>query len=371
VEVVVKKWTDCIARSTRAAWAWRRLGQHALNQAGQEEEAVRCYQYAVKVVEEDVDAWVGLARAYRKLSRGAASLKAYRKALTLPGAGASVQAELGMAQCEVGMVDEAVVNLRASLQEGDLLVQKALAEALLAQACARLAEGFHGRAGEALKEGTKVLTVVPEAEWPVCVWKLLGDMHTLAFLLPPDGWDDQGGLQAFVAKGEEAYKSILNLEPNSAATYYDIGLNVYGQARLAKLAAGEGSGVSQSAAQSGNDLLARSAAMFARAVELDPLYSPAWVGMGCTESKRALVRQHCFIRAIQLDHNANAWANLGILYGRMGRPDLAREAFRGLQLVQEHPMMWVGLGLLLEIEGEAEIGTAVNAYRAALEVSKG
>jgi len=34
-------------------------------------------------------------------------------------------------------------------------------------------------------------------------------------------------------------------------------------------------------------------------------------------------------------------------------------------------MMWVGLGLLLEIEGEAEIGTAVNAYRAALEVSKG
>ena len=38
-----------------------------------------------------------------------------------------------------------------------------------------------------------------------------------------------------------------------------------------------------------------------------------------------------------------------------GREDLAREALRGLQLVQPHPMMWAGLGLLLEERGTKEI----------------
>ena len=36
---------------------------------------------------------------------------------------------------------------------------------------------------------------------------------------------------------------------------------------------------------------------------------------------------------------------------KIGREDLAREALRGLQLVQPHPMMWAGLGLLLEEQG--------------------
>lgn len=45
-----------------------------------------------------------------------------------------------------------------------------------------------------------------------------------------------------------------------------------------------------------------------------------------------------------------------------GREDLAREALRGLQLVQPHPMTWTGLGLILEGKGELALYLS-SSYR--------
>lgn len=56
---------------------------------------------------------------------------------------------------------------------------------------------------------------------------------------------------------------------------------------------------------------------FKEAIEADPSYSDAWNGLGAV-SREPRVQQHCLVRAVQLEHNPSAWANLGVLYVRWG-----------------------------------------------------
>lgn len=56
---------------------------------------------------------------------------------------------------------------------------------------------------------------------------------------------------------------------------------------------------------------------FKRSIEAEPSHSDAWNGLGVV-SRDPLVQQHCFVRAVQLEHNPSAWANLGMLYLRWG-----------------------------------------------------
>lgn len=56
---------------------------------------------------------------------------------------------------------------------------------------------------------------------------------------------------------------------------------------------------------------------FKQAIEAEPSHSDAWNGLGVV-SRDPLVKQHCFVRAVQLEHNPSAWANLGMLYLRWG-----------------------------------------------------
>lgn len=56
---------------------------------------------------------------------------------------------------------------------------------------------------------------------------------------------------------------------------------------------------------------------FKQSLEVEPAYSDAWNGLGAV-SRDPLVQQHCWVRAVQLEHNPSAWANLGMLYVRWG-----------------------------------------------------
>ncbi|CAM9704269.1 unnamed protein product [Scytosiphon promiscuus] len=253
-----------------------------------------------------------------------------------------------------------------------------------------------------------------ETGWAVggdSAWKLLGDLHTYAHKLPPvcfeeEGDDGEGHVArgavvwgpgtkeavleqaalakegarnrlAFVAKGADAYQELVQLlqtrverlrnenemEGNTeqetaavalkAAAHYDLGLNYLLRARLVCADAGEGSGLFGQSAYDDlpavADLSKLADQAFRSAIGSEAGYSDAWNGLGAV-SRDPLTQQHCWVRAVQLEHNASAWANLGMLYVRWGLDIQAYESFGGLQAVTDHPTMWVGLGLLKEKE---------------------
>ncbi|KAM3567235.1 hypothetical protein VYU27_010615, partial [Nannochloropsis oceanica] len=241
---------------------------------------------------------------------------------------------------EAGLIDEAVATLQSTPSSSssssssssnsssppslppspppsaDPLLKKELASACLALAYNCLADGFHARAAEALQKGIAALGCgleggreggrEGEGRW-ACWWKLKGDLLTLAALLPEESGVDEG--MAWLALG-----------------------------RKQRMKAGEGSFPPPPAAAAAGDESTRAAkACFIAALkEHDPCLADAWNGLGVCEARegRVLVAQHCFVRALQLESHPGAWANLGMLYASVGREDLAREALRGLQLVQ-------------------------------------
>ncbi|CAM9753532.1 unnamed protein product, partial [Laminaria digitata] len=287
-------------------------------------------------------------------------------------------------------------------------------EAYLAQAHARTSEGLYTAAVTALRLGSDVTRRFLAAdgsgrgggrggrgvESKACALKLLGDLHTYGHKLPPmsfegEGARERGGVRQrgspeaaeadldlakqgaknrleFVGRGAAAYQRLVQLlgasagadgsqvqsaseavEMSPASALYDLGLNYLLRARLLCADSGEGSGLwAQDVHEQlpGVEDLARPAEQaFKQSIEAEPSHSDAWNGLGVV-SRDPLVRQHCFVRAVQLEHNPSAWANLGMLYLRWGLDGQAYGSFGGLQAVTDHPTMWVGLGLLKEKE---------------------
>lgn len=137
-----------------------------------------------------------LHRAYLRLGKTAAALKALQRAREL---GAAVAWELGSAQGESGLLEEAAATLRGAMVVGEeggedgVLVRQALGRTCLQLAYARWAEGFAGRALAAVGEGVAAVLSTTDAAAAVrggevggfsSLYKLLGDLGTLAALIP-------------------------------------------------------------------------------------------------------------------------------------------------------------------------------------------
>src|SRR3546814_6366575 len=58
--------------------------------------------------------------------------------------------------------------------------------------------------------------------------------------------------------------------------------------------------------------------------------------------------QHCFIRAVQLQREPSALANLALLFLMLGMNDATRQSYSALQFVEHHPIMGIGVGMLWE-----------------------
>ena len=107
-----------------------------------------------------------LHRAYLRLGKTAAALKALQRAREL---GAAVAWELGSAQGESGLLEEAAATLRGAMVVGEeggedgVLVRQALGRTCLQLAYARWAEGFAGRALAAVGEGVAAVLSTTDA----------------------------------------------------------------------------------------------------------------------------------------------------------------------------------------------------------------
>ncbi|CAM9853966.1 unnamed protein product [Discosporangium mesarthrocarpum] len=335
-----------------------------------------------------------------------------------------VKTQVGTVQRQLGQVDEAVHSFEAALQLNPehLMALEGLGETYLAQAHARTSEGLYTAAAAALLAGCSItrkfldLTIArtsSQGHRGSCAWKLLGDLYTYGHKLPAfcfvtdrsvgkDGEVEDGfgsttaalrkvsflfeGARkrlSFVAKGEAPYRRAVEVlgekqvsdetsEAYStllAAALYDLGLNLFLRSQLVRMDAGEGSGpwpqdMYASLPQVGS-LASQAKQVFMKALLINPLHSDTWNGLGAV-MKDPLVRQHCWVRAVQLAHNASGWANLGMMFVEWRLHSQAYEAFGGLQAVADHPMMWVGLGLLKE-EKASQLNEVPQKRRRALD----
>jgi tetratricopeptide (TPR) repeat protein len=267
----------------------------------------------------------------------------------------------------------------------------------------------HGKAGLALQHLQRGIDACQRVDLPfACVLKVLGDLHSLGALLPPDvfsesdvdseertGADEESMVRrqlAFVEAGVKAYEGSEaairgatdgELQAMRSSVSADIGSNLLLQAQLVSL--WHGKGVDEMASPETEKLLDRAEKQFRRSIDLSPEHAAAWCGLGCAVHKfDPLLAQHAFCRSIELDPMfSEPYANLSFLYTRCGILEASEQVSMALTQVADTPMMWMNRALLLERHEGPDSGSAAapaalshhpfeqaaDAYRAALQVA--
>lgn len=255
------------------------------------------------------------------------------------------------------------------------------------------------------------------------VWKLLGDLSSfasnvltdLAFVKNNDIssfsifktpshisglgscdllGDNKDLLVTFLKRGESAYRKVIEIQEKNgnidSESFYDLGMNIYAQVNTTLTLKGQGSIL-----LSKLDLLdpAISAKVneaktcFIKGIRLNPNCGNCFNGLGITIVDDDVIRQACFVKAIQSNNNTSALLNLGLLFLRHNLESSARSCFSSLQLIESNPQTWIGFGQLYEMKSFRSGGvvddelnmmslvaknliSAQDAYYAALEVSK-
>ncbi len=289
-----------------------------------------------------------------------------------------VRTDIASVHCELGQVDEAVSVIESAIafDSCNAVALMGAGECYLAQAHARSMEGLYYTSYQSLQQGQRAMKTLLDRQQELelkhgstfvqAAWKLLGDLYIYCHKIPPSCCGGEGmGLggwfseqQKIIALSAEAYNEAKMAavktggKDDIAAAEYDTGLAFLLQAKARRLELGEGSGLWKIEEYSKQpdicEMLSKATSCFKASLLLDPTSCKAWVGLGCSSICDTSLQQHCFIRAVQIDHhNRDAWMNLGILYLCQGRYSEVYKVLNVLQsIVVDHPMVWVFLGLL-------------------------
>ena len=298
-------------------------------------------------------------------------------------------------EMELGLFEDAAENFLAASREDEM---KAIAIFGLGQALLFMArrDAEDGKAGAALSHLQKAVQSCDlQGRNFRCLSKLRGDLYTCGALLPAGVFvgsevdtaqnccDKQ---LAFINEGIVEYSAaaldleVSDSEENSmllACLLTDLGTNLLFQAHLLSFSLDQGVGLVPLKIE---EIYARAEAEFRRALELSPLYAPAWCGLGCSVLKKdPLLAQHAFCRCLELDILfPEAYANLSFLYTANGAFESSGTVSDALTQVADTPMMWINRALILERHAalydddslsDAAIAKAADAYRAALQVA--
>jgi hypothetical protein len=202
---------------------------------------------------------------------------------------------------------------------------------------------------------------------------------------------------SFIAEGEGFYRRAEETKSADeedddelfrAALACDVGNSALLQGQILSVLTGEGQGTPSNLSLSETlrvtevaTAFKRSTEAFTRAIQLNPLFAPAWCGLGCAVAgSDPLLAQHALARAIQLDKALpDSWANLGFLYAGRHSFKAASGVMDELTQVADTPMMWICRAAVLEREAlyepevddkKRKLSQAADAYRAALQVMK-
>ncbi|DBA00379.1 TPA: hypothetical protein N0F65_000564 [Lagenidium giganteum] len=399
----VKMWEQVTAAPESApVWALLRLAQALVDQDN--ERAVSKLHLVLRNDPTSPRNWCILGHVYRHFGKIVASQRSYAKAIELGEQSWCVVSELARIEASLHMYDEALARIRHVL-EMDLdatsktVVTMLLADVLFKHAKSLCAEGSYGHAAANLKEASQLLrgcttsfAATPEA------FKLLGDVHALAFYLTPEDFTDDSSNSkvhpwvSFLSGGRKAHEAVVTLMKSSnvsgaalAQAYYDAGMSCWYEA----LALATTSQVpvsafthSPSAKQASHtapihQLQEKTMTYMQLALRNDASNSFAWNGIAIAH-RHAVVKQFAWSRSIHHGQCDAAWANLGMFYTthapRVPKrgPAIARSAFLHLQGVNpNNPAMWTGYGMLAAQVGSTEqLEKSAEAFGCALQATR-
>ena len=370
-------------------WAWLGLGRALLSQ-NKVGPAVDACQAAARAAPDDPHAWQVLGDAYQARGSYIAAINAYGKVIELDDTTIAARFQMATVNGILGNVNEAIDQFEqvVALQSKYLPAHVGLADVWITNAAAQLAEGVHGSAVVGVQEALSALgAAIAINDGYSCVWKLVGDVCSMARALPPRltaklkvppsimaasdsaSADGGGGSVAYsgnvLSVASSAYRKRVLLR-HTAEGWVDLATSLHFRA----IAAQSSNGSSSSLEDVDVATLAADAVNAAKqAVRLAPKSYVCWttLGVASTGAKNPALAQHAFIKSIELEaNNPNAWVNLGVLYLQSERIDLANKAFSTAQSLD--PSMsraWVGQAMIAEKMGSKE---ALDLFRHALEL---
>jgi tetratricopeptide (TPR) repeat protein len=314
---------------------------------------------------------------------------------------------------ELGLFEESAEKFSLAVEKSKMTSTNISAVAAYGHGQALLAmaqQDLHdGKAGAALAHVLLAIEGCERSEsTSCCMSKLRGDLHSFSASLPTRLFgerDEESVLKCHidvVAHGEAAYLQAKEavVAPNEeeksllcGSLLCDLACNTLLQAQL--LAQWHCTGTDsamKSLPSAVADAFNRAADKFRQAIQLSPLYAPAWCGLGCSlsaskdNSDTMMLAQHAFCRALQLDPLfPDAYANLAFLYTSKDAFTVSERVTDALTQVADSPMMWINRALILErraaanqpnnssiVKDQAQEFTqqASDAYRAAAQVVK-
>ncbi|KAI7899235.1 uncharacterized protein BX663DRAFT_521900 [Cokeromyces recurvatus] len=166
----------------KVGWAWRRMGYIHMNTHSYN-EAIVCFQKALRTDTSDVRCWEGLAESYSKAGRYVASLKAFQRATQLDPTSIHAHHEQATVQQKVGLLDDAIQGFQKTLQLAEQQDKPnyipslvGLAEAYLEHAKEDFQAGFFGRSSDGCHHVlTTCLKGIKQDATVLMFWKLIGD----------------------------------------------------------------------------------------------------------------------------------------------------------------------------------------------------
>ncbi|KAI9468081.1 MAG: hypothetical protein EXX96DRAFT_591852 [Benjaminiella poitrasii] len=374
----------------KIGWAWRRMGYSHMNIRSYN-EAIVCFQKALRTDTSDVRCWEGLAESYSKAGRYVASLKAFQRATQLDPSSIHAHHEQASVQQKVGLLDDAILGFQKTLQLAEQQGKPnyipslvGLAETYLEHAKEDFQAGFFGRSSDGCNYVFSTCFQGLEQDATVLMfWKLVGDTcmfyrkipqhvaqcnfeslqmmiritsndkvdplklnndvtcHWLSEFLTLENVDGLEGVAALTVTfscAAYAYKQAIMLSKNhqaiSPAYWHDLGF-VYYQLGL----------LDPSTASI--ELAIRCIQV---ALKLEPTDSMYWNTLGMiamsqkNDTKLLKMAQYAFIKAMEFNNkSAIPWTNYGFLCLACEDYELANQAFEMAHgLDPEWISAWVG-----------------------------
>ncbi|XP_077457540.1 tetratricopeptide repeat protein 37 isoform X2 [Stigmatopora argus] len=361
-----------------AKWAWLRRGLYYLK-VGEHQQAIADLQAALRADPEDCVCWECLGEAYLKRQSFTTALKAFGKAHSLQPTSIYILYQAAAIKQTLGKFQEAITEyLQITTKHDYVPALKGLGESQLALAKSFMEDCRDGGAIDLIQQAIhNFLRAVQLRSDLSCLWKLLGDACSAVSLVSPEraqvqmpaalaGLDPKTQLHMLnqaqtLRVGERCYTRALKLMPEVASLWYDLGLNLYQQARLTCDYDDEQT-----------LLLEKSQQCLRKAVMMDSGEHSYWNALGVINMSKGLenfaLAQHCFIQSIQVEsNNVVAWTNLGTLYLKKDNIKLAHEAFKVAQSLEPlYVNCWIGQALIAERVGSDE---TMDLFRHTTELS--
>ena len=247
---------------------------------------------------------------------------------------------------------------------------KGLAETVLNQAKEYQTDGFTGRVVDCCSRAFELLVRASRINPNLsCVWSLMGQACLLLRSIPEEGvtllrvppllLSDENlpiAKKQIMEMGPKFFLSALKLLPDSAALWHNLALTYHSCWMLDATVAYKSSAL----------------ASVKKAITLEPNESSHWDLLGLIADQPA-VRQHAFIRALELSPNAPrtaaTWTHLGALYMEKGDLHLAHECFKQSQNIDPfHVPAWIGQGNIAEQLSPSE---AMDLFRHTATIGSG